>query len=399
MQEQRVARMNIHLYPSNFTHESRMLRETGGIGKLGFFAAIVIVAIWESGLQERERLDDRRQVWRVRLRTPVLPDFTPMKIIKHVEWTLRILLRFGNAPVGMVNCHNLSSLLAGVLLKAMTRAVLVYDTHELETERTGWSRRRRTMARLFERAVIRRVDLVITVTESIAEWYRNSYSLHNVHAVYNFPQVSSEGDSSHACDLKKIFKISSDEVLFIYQGVLREGRGAELLLDVFSGMSADKHIVFMGYGPLEGKVVEYCERFRNIHFQPAVKPEDVVKYVGSADVGLYLIENASLSYYLTLGNKFAECIVAGLPVLTVDFPETARIVDAYDCGWKVALERVAVSDLIGRLSVEEIRRKKESVLRCQDSLKWEKEEVKMLKAYEMMLGSSPADMQTMRAVE
>jgi glycosyltransferase involved in cell wall biosynthesis len=137
----------------------------------------------------------------------------------------------------------------------------------------------------------------------------------------------------------------------------------------------------MGYGSLEDKVKEAEKRFSNIHFQPAVKPSEVLSYSRSADVGLSLIENTCLSYYLTLANKVVEYIVSGVPVITTNFPEPNRIVQPYQCGWMVEANKKAIKDLIENISKKEIKEKKDNALKCGDNFSWKSEERKLLSAY------------------
>jgi len=98
-----------------------------------------------------------------------------------------------------------------------------------------------------------------------------------------------------------------------------------------------------------------------------VEPDDVISYTQSAYVGLSLIENTCLSYYLTLANKVVEYIVAGVPAITTDFPEPARIIDSYKCGWKVSDNKQSVIDLIESISKEDIKEKKDNTILCKNN--------------------------------
>ena len=45
-----------------------------------------------------------------------------------------------------------------------------------------------------------------------------------------------------------------------------------------------------------------------------------------ADLGLILIKNTCLSYYFSTPTKLFDCIAAGLPVLTSNFPAMENII-------------------------------------------------------------------------
>ena len=65
---------------------------------------------------------------------------------------------------------------------------------------------------------------------------------------------------------------------------------------------------------------------------PAVPTDDVVRWAAGADVGLALIQNVSLSYFLSLPNKLFEYVAAGLPVVASDFPELRGVVEGRGLG-------------------------------------------------------------------
>ena len=380
--------INLHIHPSDFRNETRIRKETKSLADGGISDNIVIAAIWQDGLglDEHQRLDDKRTVWRVRLKTRKWQGNTFCKIIRHIEWAFKIFKRFRKSPVDFVNCHTLSSLPIGILFRIFSKAKVVYDAHELETERNGWSRPRKALAKILERSLIHKTDMVIVVSDSIAQWYKDRYHLSNVHVIRNVPYRAKTVEERSDI-LKRKFGIGDDELLFIHQGLLGPARGIELLLEVFSQVSRKKHIVFMGHGPLEQTIRDYESGFPNIHFQPAVKPQEILKYTGSCDVGIHLPQNTCLSYYYSLPNKFFEYIVSGLPVIVSDFPEMAKIVDREICGWKVAPDKKAVMELIESISRENIEEIKINVLRNRDTYVWENKEKRLLGAYNDLFGN------------
>jgi len=373
--------LNLHIYPSYSQYDTRILNETKSLARYGIFDRIAIIGLWKEGLKKNEKLDDTREIWRVVLKTASLPERTFSKIIKHIEWALKIFRKFKGEPGLCVNCHTLSTLPIGILFRLFDGAKVVYDAHELETERTEWPKVRRALAKLLERCLIHRADLVVVVSESIARWYRERYKLRNVYTIHNFPDLHLSEDDTYKEILKRKFKIGSEEILFIYQGLIDSGRSVDLLLEIFSRIDRRRHIVFMGYGALEEKVKKYERDYSNIHFQPAVSPDEYLNYTQSADVGFSLIENTCLSYYLTLATKFCEYLVAGIPVITTDFPEPGKIIDLYDCGWKVPYDIMLITDLIESITKQDIRTKANNAVECRDNFIWSREEEKMIKIY------------------
>ena len=96
------------------------------------------------------------------------------------------------------------------------------------------------------------------------------------------------------------------------------------MLDVLPKISPSFHCIFMGYGALVPKVRQLAATSPNVHLLPAVHPQDVLSFTVGADVGVILVQKVSLSYYYSLGNKFFEYLMAGLPVIASDFPEMSK---------------------------------------------------------------------------
>jgi len=368
------------MYPSSMKHETRILKITKSLADSGMFNKIYIVGIGESNLKEHEKLDSQREVWRVPLKSHNFSNKSLGKIIKYTEWQLRVFFRFKKKNITFVNCHCLSTLPIGFFFKLFVKSKLVYDTHELETEVIESVGIRKKINKVIEKIFIQFADVIFVVSDSIANWYKNQYNLKEVYVIRNVPyRHSSKIDNSDV--LKAKFNIQDDEILFIYQGLLSEGRGIEILLNVFSKVDEKRHIVFMGKGFSENLIRKNEDDFPNIHFHPAVTPEDVILYTKSADVGISLIENVCLSYFYSLPNKIFEYILSGLPIIVSEFPDMGKIVDEYKCGWKISVDEKSVIDLIKNISKEDIQEKRNYALNCKDKFGWDQEEEKLLKVY------------------
>jgi len=375
-----MKKINLHIYPSSIKHETRILKVTKSLADSGMFNKIYIVGIGESNLKEHEKLDSKREVWRVPLKSHNFSNKSLGKIIKYTEWQLRVFLRFKKENITFVNCHCLSTLPIGFFFKLFVKSKLVYDTHELETEVIESAGIRKKINKVIEKIFIQFADVIFVVSDSIANWYKNQYNLKEVYVIRNVPYRHSR-KSENSNVLKAKFNLRDDELLFIYQGLLSEGRGVEILLNTFSKVDKKKHVVFMGRGFLEYLIKKYEYNFSNIHFHPSVIPEDVIHYTKSADVGISLIENVCLSYFYSLPNKVFEYILSGLPIIVSDFPDMGKIVDEYKCGWKVPVAEKSVIDLINDISKEDVQEKRNNALSCIDRFGWDKEEEKLLKAY------------------
>lgn len=380
---------NVHIYPSPFVNESRILKITQSLSHAKAFQRILIIATSQDGLDESQMLDDVRQVLRVRRRFGGSGRGLILKSLRTLEWSWRTILALRGVSVSCLNCHSLAVLPLCVVLKALKRSKLVYDTHELETEVAGSKGVRRIVSRVMERMLIRFVDEVSVVNQSIAEWYLNTYGLDHVSVIKNAP-VSDSNESVPSDSLRQDLGISQDEILFLYIGMIGPGRGVQVLLNAFCKLPIDRHLVFMGYGAMVPLVKKYSLEHTNIHFREAVQPDQVTRYVASADVGLSIIEDICLSYRLCLPNKVLECVVAGVPVMVSDLPEMSAFIEKYDCGWKVSMSDEAIHSTVSSLTRDEIARKARGCIEACEQIGWHHEEAALLRMYETVLDRSLA---------
>lgn len=375
--------MNVHLYPSYFTNESRILRIVDSLRQHGIFEEILIVAIARADLPERETLFPGVRLARV---DPAfgcsLHKSWSGRLIKACGWYTAVLGLLRTLPIDCINCHSLSVLPIGAILRRWKGCRLVYDTHELETETVTSRGIRRQLARLVERLLIGQCDAVSVVNPSIAEWYRARYGIPAVWSIRNMPR-SKPDDLRPSGLLRRAVGLEDRPqcLIFLYQGFLTEGRGVRLLLDVFARLGEPRHLVLMGYGDLESLVHQAADTHPNIHFVPAVPPERVLEYTADADVGLALIENVCLSYYYSLPNKVFEYAMCGVPGLVSDFPEMARFIDQSGFGWKVSPDRESLMARISALERSEIEDKKALVRSGRLRYSWEADESKLLEMY------------------
>jgi glycosyltransferase involved in cell wall biosynthesis len=267
-------------------------------------------------------------------------------------------------------------------------AILIYDTHEYETEVQGLKGLRKRLAKILERLGIKFCDRVIVVSDAIANEYVRLYDIPKPALVLNTPPYQ---EIKKRNLFRKKFGIAKERPIFLYQGGLGKGRGIETLLDTFERLHEEKErgqapvIVFMGYGPLEDQVKKAAQAHENIFFHPAVSPDVLLDYTSSADFGISLIEDVCLSYRYSLPNKMFEYLMADLPVIVSNLPEMRRIVEEYEVG--VVAERNNPEGL--KSAVEEAMRLDREALikrirRVKRVYNWEAQERVLLKIYEDM---------------
>lgn len=366
-----MMRTNVHIYPSVFQYQSRILKETRSIIDASLAERIIILANLQDGFPREEQLDANRIVIRLPLFFAKFRKNLLTEMFAYTEMLLRSIWALRRVHVTHVNAHSLSVLPIAVLLRIVKGAKVIYDAHELETERWGLAGVRKFTAKLMERILMPFVSKTVVVSPSIAEWYRQKYRRKQVYVVRNIPHVMAEEPRDRTL-LRNHVGVSKDDVLLIYQGLFAEGRGIEMMLEALSLTSNSLvHSVFMGDGPLKQMIHEAVEHTHNVHLMPAVKPEQVLMYSCGADVGLCMIEDCCLSYHFSLPNKFFEYIVAGLPVVISPCPDQMQIVSKCMNGWVVEESAKALTSFLDQLTQEELRLKKENAATSKGAFDWE----------------------------
>jgi glycosyltransferase involved in cell wall biosynthesis len=370
----------LHLACNAATRPSRILKESATALRSGIAREVRILARAAPDHPNSEMLAPGVRVDRLNLQSAVLPKRGPFQVLKLLEWQRRAVA-FGTAiRPSLVQAHGLCTLATALRIGREVRCPVIYDAHELETEQ-GQPRWRVPFDRAEERRLIRRPDAMLSVSESIADWYVARYGIARPHVIRNIPDVRMQPRGADRGVLRRRFGIADDALVFIYQGALSRGRRIEQLIRVFQEAGSSRHLVLMGYGELEGMVRAAADTSMNIHFHPAVPPAEVLQLSAGADVGICGGEDVCLSYFYSLPNKLFEYLVAGLPIMVPQWPEMTRIVSQFSCGWVVEESDQAWLSAITRVSVADIQLRRLQVEVAARTFSWESEERTLLSVY------------------
>lgn len=375
--------INIHIYPSPISNETRMFKEARALKAEGFFDRIDLIGIMRGDLPDHEVLEDGIHIHRIRLskykKWPVLKSTMMWR-----EWYKVIKKMYAGQQISVIQSHSLNDLPVAAKLKKQFSARLIYDSHEFSTEETqlvGW---RKKVAKWKERHFIKKADHTFTVSPSICKWYSENYPDSKISLLRNLPDRTKETNTPGVINLREQFNIN-DGILFLYQGNLKTGRGVDWIIEIFEQLPPNKHIVFMGYGDLEDWVREKAASHANIHFQPAVAPDEVLGVTKTADVGLCILDNNSLNHYYCLPNKFFEYICAGIASLYSDFPDMNQMMENHQCGWPLPEKMEDRKALISQITPEQVAVRKEKARETNHLINWNEEVKEYICVYRELL--------------
>lgn len=372
-------RSNFHIYPTTLTNESRMMKETTSIIELGLADHIEMVGVLGKGLEKEKVVDENRKIVRLNL----LSVGTKGKLgrfLFYAEAYVRYFFYLVNKRITVLNCHSLMMLPVAVIISKLKNTQLIYDTHELESERSGLAGFEKRVSKFIEKKLIKYCTSVVTVGPEITKWYKRTYGLERVYTVRNIPSINLTASFNDNI-LRDHFKIGSEQILFIYQGYFLKGRGIEILLAAFSELPPAYHVVFMGEGALQPEIEKAAASHENIHLQRTVPYEQILRYTSGCDIGISLFENTCLSHYYVLPNKLFEYIKSHLPILVSDFPEMQNVVQMFGCGWTVSPDKESVVKCISKIDKAQVTRAKKNAKEASYLLHWKNEEAELQRAF------------------
>jgi glycosyltransferase involved in cell wall biosynthesis len=389
----------LHIFLSSIESETRLFKEAAYTLASGICRRVVVLGLWRQGLRTHETTEYGLEIYRLETFVRGLREDSPLKrsplirrvlaLFSLIQYSVSCVASARKMRPNHISCHNSQLLPVAWAAARLSGATLEYLPHELETQRAGLSALGNRLTALIERLFIGAARNVVVVCDPIADWYRNAYGLTNVRVVRNVP----ERDAARIRSIpeggfRQRFDIPAGARIFIYQGLFSAGRGIELLLETFGALDPSAcHLVLMGYGDerYQSLIHEKVRQEKNIHYQSTVPRELIVSYSACADVGIFISEQASLSYRYALPNKFFEWAHAGLPILVSDNLEyQGELLREGGFGWAATLEDLAVA--IRRISQADLAPYIANARRYSDMAVWEEDAKVFAQIYERTLG-------------
>jgi glycosyltransferase involved in cell wall biosynthesis len=290
----------------------------------------------------------------------------------------------------IVICNDWNTLPIGAAVNRRTGAKLVYDAHELATrehiQNWKWRLVSHRAVREIEQRNMPFVDLVMTVSEGIAQSLRNLYDLTQKPLVIR--NLPSRQDIA--------FREIKPPLTILFHGLIRRERGLEELIDSMSAWRFDGRVVIRGYGQqayldaLKGRARERGVADKVV-FAPRVSPQELISEAALADIGYLALPGTTEHYEFALPNKLFEYIMAGLPVLATPRVEMAAMLTSTGCGFITEQDPQSLATTLNAMKLEELNRMRKAALAAARSLNWEEEKSRLtaaIAAFDLRLKAS-----------
>jgi glycosyltransferase involved in cell wall biosynthesis len=360
---------------NNFQNDSRVLKTNISLQNGGY--DVKVVALFEDGIKEFEIVQNI-QVHRVKLVSKNWSKNKFVQLIKYFEFIYRVVKQYKDSDI--LHCNDLNALPIGVIIKKFFNKdiKIVYDAHEHESYRVGFSNTMQRITQWLERNLIKYADKVITVSDSIANDYEKMYGIEKPALVLNTPFYQEVKKQNI---FREEYNIPKENIIFLYQGGLSPQRGILEFAEIVKNMKNISYVV-MGYGVLENKIRKLENESNNIFFHPAVSSDILLNYTSSADIGICIEENICRSWDYALPNKMFEYFMAGLPVFVGGLSEMKNFVKNHNVGFIIDdLNNIIKMKETIKEIMEDYTSKFQEVDNLTKKFNWEEQEKVLLQLY------------------
>ena len=317
-----------------------------------------------------------------------LPAAQLLKLIFRSYAHANLSWRLIRSGADVIHAHDVNVLPTAWLAAKLLRVPLVYDAHEISTDREGYQAFRKWVGWV-EKKIMPGVAASITTTDMRAKFFARAYHIPRPLVLQNRPRYIVVDKTNRIC---AELNLSQPWPIVLYQGGLQQGRGLSRLVKAAEKVP-NAYFVFIGGGrqtaELHSLVVELGLSDR-VYFIPTVSLNDLPEYTASADIGVQPIENTCLNHFSTDSNKLFEYVIAGLPVITSAMPEIRKVVQQYDLGLSVPPgDTVALIEALNTMINQPELRQHYSgqAAKAARHLNWEAQEQSLLDLYDRVLSS------------
>lgn len=297
-------------------------------------------------------------------------------LLTYIEW--QFILRIKTYSVlrklnGLILANDFEALLPAFLARIHDTKSVIYDTHEIWTERQGCQRTImhkmiNAIERVLEIHIVKRIRSIITISDEIAHYLQNQWQYNkSIHIVRNIPQC--------IYPLRRILNrqtlgIAENKILFVYTGTISRERNSDKLIDVFSRYFPQCNLLLVGKSNISIPVEN------NIFHMSAVPESELIDIISIADIGIHPLNTSScINHQYALPNKVFQYMSAGLALCFYENQSISDIIDKYNNGVYGNMNTVqSIKQNIELLLKRDIENmKKQSLIAAENEFNWENE--------------------------
>jgi glycosyltransferase involved in cell wall biosynthesis len=298
----------------------------------------------------------------------------------YAEYNARLFIYLVYKKADAICAIDLDTIMPCLVISKWKKWKRIYDAHELFTELKEVISRPGILKfwRNIEKKTVPQFKNGYTVSESISEEFNKRYGV-KYETIRNMPVLTDIPKST----VKKRF--------ILYQGAVNEARGFEQLIPAMKQINVP--LVICGDGnfmkKLKALVVEQGVEEKVI-LKGLVTPQELGDISNEAAIGIGIAEKEGLNQYLALPNKFFDYMHAGLPQVSMNYPEYQKINQEYEVALLINdTKPETIANAVNKLMLDAVLYEKlrSNCLAAREVYNWQQEEKKLLAFYKKIFSS------------
>ncbi|MFE3893015.1 glycosyltransferase [Priestia sp. YIM B13446] len=274
--------------------------------------------------------------------------FYPQRNLKNLNYNIQSgtyhrfddpLTKIGIAQEADVyHAHEFFSLYSGIGIKRALKATkakdikLIYDSHELDPDPNTTNRKiTKTMIDMLQ-CMLREVNYLITVSESIKAWYQKIAPNLPIEIIYNSPPLSS---------ILPLKQRKHETLSAVYEGIIHQTKGNfNKIIEITELCNKEIDFRFRIIGGT--KETERDKLLIPSHLKDKIEILGWVDYTklpftfSDIDLGWIDLEaKYSLNHRFAMPNKFFSYLNNGVPVLVNRCDDMKKFIEYHQCGYVI----------------------------------------------------------------
>ncbi|KAA6450852.1 glycosyltransferase family 4 protein [Bacillus swezeyi] len=299
---------------------------------------------------------------------------------------LRMIFKGTKRTYDIYHSNDLNTLPQGYICSKfrLKKKKLIYDSHEVQTSRTGYNS---SFYGKLEAFLVHKIDGMIVENHTRAKYNEDLYGFYP-HVVHNYPFKQTE-EFNEKIDLHSLLNLPENEKILLYQGGIQTGRGLKNLVKAAPKFN-EGTLLFIGDGRIKPELEKMVDEMGigdKVKFLPKVPLAELPKYTRNAYLGFQVLNNVCFNHYSASSNKLFEYMMAGVPVVACDFPEIKRVTEGENTGIIVdSHDPDSIAEGVNKLlSAPDLRDVlSRNSLRARGLYNWEQEKAAFLRVYQSL---------------
>lgn len=306
--------------------------------------------------------------------------FTKGKLF-YAEYNARLLFYLLFRRIDAICAIDLDTILPCLRIAKWKKIPRIYDAHELFTGLKEVATRAAVLKiwTAVERKAVPQFPNGYTVSASVAEEFERRYGV-QYEVIRNVPVLQELAAPDNNRQASRTI---------LYAGAVNEARAFEYLIPALQWI--DARLIVCGDGNFMPQLKELIARHgmqHKVELKGMLLPADLWQVAQQASIGVAVAENEGLNQYFALPNKFLDYIHAGLPQVTMNYPEYQRINNRWEVAVLIGslepqLIAAAINNLLNDVVLYDRLRK--NCLKARLELNWQEEQKKLIRFYQSVI--------------